>query len=83
MLFKTQKKTTRFLLFAVSKPCYVRATEICSTFSCATPHKLVAWGRIELPTRGFSIHMALKCLAFMRVVAVFCVTCDIPCYRKT
>lgn len=41
MLLKTQKKTTRFLLFAVLKPCYVRATEICSTFSRYKPHKLV------------------------------------------
>jgi hypothetical protein len=29
----------------------------------------VAWGRIELPTRGFSIAVLVKCLAFMRVAA--------------
>jgi hypothetical protein len=43
----------------------------------------VAWGRIELPTRGFSIAMLVKNLAFMRVTARKRVTCYRPCYAKT
>jgi hypothetical protein len=55
VLGKTLARTTGFLLLAEHKPCYVRAMEICSTFSAANPMNMVAWGRIELPTRGFSI----------------------------
>ena len=60
-------------------------SELCREFgiSRVTGHKLVAWSGIEPLTRGFSIHVASICPMFMRVVAVFCVTCDIPCYRKT
>jgi hypothetical protein len=37
-----------------AKPCVVRAIEKRSTFSPATPYKVVAWGGIEPPTQGFS-----------------------------
>jgi hypothetical protein len=69
VLGKTLARTTGFLLLAEHKPCYVRAMEICSTFSSANPMNMVAWGRIELPTRGFSKHVAPKTSMFMGVAA--------------
>jgi hypothetical protein len=43
--------------------------EICSTFLAANPMNMVAWGRIELPTRGFSTLIPnLRVQYFQRVV---------------
>ena len=44
---------------------------------------LVAWTGIEPVTRGFSIAVLVKCLAFMRVAKENRVTCDISCYSQT
>ena len=49
------QKTKLFRTQLCTKPCYVRAMEICSTFSCCKHCKLVAWGGIEPPTQGFSV----------------------------
>ena len=48
------QKTKLFRTQLCAKPCYVRAMEICSTFSCCKHCKMVAWGGIEPPTQGFS-----------------------------
>ena len=55
VLSKTPEKTTRFVLFADTKPCDNRVTEFASTFSAANPLNMVAWSGIEPLTRGFSI----------------------------
>jgi hypothetical protein len=44
---------------------------------------LVAWGRIELPTRGFSTHVAAKTSMFTGLAARKRDTCYKPCYTKT
>jgi hypothetical protein len=51
---KRASTNQRFSAAVWAKPCDVRATEKRSTFSPATPYKLVAWGGIEPPTQGFS-----------------------------
>ena len=48
------QKTKLFRTQLCAKPCYVRAMEICSTFSCCKHCKLVAWVGIEPTTQGFS-----------------------------
>jgi hypothetical protein len=83
VLSKTLARTTGFLLFAEPKPCYVRAMEICSTFSAAYPLNMVAWSGIEPLTRGFSTHVAPKSSMFTGLAAGFRVTCYRPCYTKT
>ena len=42
----------------------------------------MAWDGIEPSTRGFSIAMLVKNLAFMRVISQKCVMCDRLCYSE-
>jgi hypothetical protein len=54
-----------------------------SGLSFALAGYLVAWGGIEPPTQGFSMHAFVKKLAFMRVSAGFRVMCYRLCDRQT
>ena len=82
-LVKHLQEPHDFFCFADAKPCYVRAMEICSTFSAANPMNMVAWSGIEPLTRGFSKHVAPKSSMFVGLAGGFRVTCYRPCYTKT
>jgi hypothetical protein len=43
---------------------------------------MVAWGRIELPTRGFSKHVFVKSSMFMGLTSDFRATLHRPCYNE-